>query len=177
MESSIEAVSTPADLQELIDFAYPILGVDPHSPYIADNYPLERLLAEIASGDRAAFVMRDELGLVAAGECSAMSEREKIDRGIDDPRPMALYDYAAVADRRRGERLVGRLNRYAYQWAESRGAVAVVGELTLANFPSQRVQFREGFTASRVLPASLGISEPFFVVLRPVTPLATATVT
>lgn len=175
MDYTIETVATLSGLRELTDFVYPILEIDPQSAYIAENYPPERLLAEIERGDRTAFLIRDDLGIVAAGECSALSEREKIDRGIADPRRMVLSDYNVVANRRRGERLASGLKRFQYQWAESVGAAIVVGELPLSNFPSQRMIFREGFIATRVLPASLGIPEPFFVVIRPVKLHATAT--
>lgn len=154
-------------LKAYLAFANPILEVVEDDPYMIAEYPFERLMDEIARDRRAVFVLYAPDGEIIGGAMTKiMDAPNKRMRGIDSDAPMALWEYAAIAASERGKRHIRLLNDARFEWTRQQGIHEIVGEIVTDNFRQLTVYFQAGFVATRLMPPSLGIPVPFFIVRK-----------
>ncbi len=167
--SRIQQIRDVQALKAYLAFANPILEVVEDDPYMLREYPLDRLMDEIARDRRAVFVLYGDDGEIIGGAMTKfMDASNKRTRRFHSDAPMVFWEYEAIAPAERGKGLIRVFNDVRLAWTREHGAHEIVGEIVTDNFRQLRVYFAAGFVATHLLPPMLGIPVAFFILRRPV---------
>jgi len=163
---AIQVVEGADQVKAYFDWANPILCVDPADPYMAENYPPDRVAREITEGRRCLIVARDGDAIVGGVMMKVFNDQDRGLRKITDQQPLVLIEYGAVHEDYRRQGLFTRLGESGAKWAELKAIPEIVAEIELSAIESLTAAFKNGFVATHLLPPSLGIVGPYLILRK-----------